>query len=106
MYIECSYGQLTIRGIEEQYHLGQYIRERYRSLLNDTYIRSEIFVRSTDVDRTLMSCQSNLAGLYPVENSTEHGVPIQPIPIHTVPINTDFVCRILRENKRLAENFH
>lgn len=91
-FIECSFGQLTTAGIEQQYRLGQFIRNRYQSLLNETYERSQIFVRSTDVDRTLMSAQSNLAGLYPIVNSTDDGVPIQPIPIHTVAINTDFVC--------------
>ena len=92
IFIECSFGQLTTAGIEQQYRLGQFIRERYQSLLNETYDRSEIFVRSTDVDRTLMSAESNLAGLYPILNSMSDDVPIQPIPIHTVAINTDFVC--------------
>ena len=82
---------MTARGIEQQHHLGGVIRRRYNSLLSPNYTRSEIVVRSTDVDRTLMSAQSNLVGLYPVSDPPAGTVPIQPIPIHTVPINIDFV---------------
>ncbi len=83
---------MTIAGIEQHHRLGEFIRQRYDSLLNSNYNSSEIVVRSTDVDRTLMSAQSNLVGLYPVVNLTTDKVPIQPIPIHTVSINSDFVC--------------
>ena len=90
--MKFSYGQLTKIGIEQQHRLGKFIRNRYQNLLSETYNRSEIFVRSTDVDRTLMSAESNLAGLYPVVNPLAEDVPIQPIPIHTVAIETDYVC--------------
>jgi hypothetical protein len=39
-----------------------------------------------------MSAQSNLIGLYPLSDVGSDKVPIQPIPIHTVPIDQDFVC--------------
>jgi hypothetical protein len=71
-------------------------------LLNSSYSRQEIVVRSTDFDRTLMSAQSNLVGLYPVMNLTDNKVPIQPIPIHTVAISTDFV-RFFLSKKRGVE---
>ncbi len=83
---------MTIAGIEQQYRLGQYLRTRYGSLLSSNYIANEIVVRSTDYDRTIMSAQSNLIGLYPLYNISNRKVPIQPIPIHTVPMNEDFVC--------------
>jgi len=85
-------GQLTIAGIEQHHRLGKFIRNRYQSLLSPNYTASEIVVRSTDVDRTLMSAQSNLVGLYPVIDPPIDKVPIQPIPIHTVSIDLDFVC--------------
>ncbi len=85
---------MTIAGIEQHHRLGGFLRNRYQSLLSPNYTKSEIYVRSTDVDRTLMSAQSNLVGLYPILNFTDGNVPIQPIPIHTVSINLDFVCYI------------
>lgn len=47
----------------------------------------QIFIRSTDYDRTLMSAEANLAGLYPPERQQMFNPNIswQPIPVHTVP---------------------
>jgi hypothetical protein len=87
---------LTAAGIGQQYRLGKYLRTRYGSILSPTYLSSEINVRSTDYDRTLMSAQSNLIGLYPLSNISTDNVPIQPIPIHTVSQNQDFVCYFQR----------
>ncbi|CAF2975502.1 unnamed protein product, partial [Rotaria sp. Silwood2] len=103
-----GFGQLTVRGQIQQIRLGQYIRERYSQLLNSTYVASEIFVRSTDLDRTLMSAYSNLLGLYPTskdklnqilleleqENIWPKILPWQPIPVHTVPESIDYVCSL------------
>lgn len=86
-----GFGQLTATGIEQQHNLGRFIRGRYQTILNTTYVASEIVVRSTDVDRTLMSAQSNLAGLYPSLNISDGRVPFQPIPIHTVSSHVDFL---------------
>ena len=51
------------------------------------FIVQEIVVRSTDVDRTLMSAMSNLAGLYPPAGYWKWNANLawQPIPVHTVP---------------------
>ena len=47
------------------YKLGKYLRNRYKNLLSDTYDENDIYIRASDVDRTMMSAMSNLAGLYP-----------------------------------------
>ncbi|XP_048463094.1 lysosomal acid phosphatase-like isoform X3 [Rhincodon typus] len=86
--------------MRQQYELGQFLRERYKDFLNSSYDRQEIYVRSTDIDRTLMSAQANLAGLYP-----PHGHQIfrpdlnwQPIPVHTVPLKYEKLLRFPLSN--------
>ncbi|CAG9769945.1 unnamed protein product [Ceutorhynchus assimilis] len=82
-----GYGQLNNLGKERHYKLGQWFRERYDGFLPKRYNCSDIYVRSTDVDRTLMSAASNLAGLYPPEDDQvwNSAIPWQAIPIHTIP---------------------
>lgn len=74
-------------GKERHFKLGQLNRERYADFLSDSYDPDEVYVRSTDVDRTLMSAESHLAGLYPPTNSQIWNPDLnwQPIPIHTIP---------------------
>uniref|UniRef100_A0ACB8FUS9 Uncharacterized protein n=1 Tax=Sphaerodactylus townsendi TaxID=933632 RepID=A0ACB8FUS9_9SAUR len=74
-------------GMRQQYELGQYIKKRYSDFLSPTYKREEIYIQSTDVDRTIMSAQANLAGLFPptTEEIWNPQIPWQPIPVHVVP---------------------
>nr|XP_002737274.2 PREDICTED: lysosomal acid phosphatase-like [Saccoglossus kowalevskii] len=83
--------QLSASGKLQHYLLGQWLQKRYATndkFLNSTYLRNEIYVRSTDIDRTLMSAECNLAGFYPPNGkqkwSSNNKLPWQPIPIHTV----------------------
>ncbi len=63
-------GQLTPKGMQQEYELGVKLRESYvkkSQLLPIEYQSETLYVRSTNVDRTLMSAQSLLLGLYPLE---------------------------------------
>lgn len=73
------------------YKLGQYFRRRYNELLGDKYSSERVFIRSTDLDRTLMSAQANLAALFPPtkEEKWHKTLRWQPVPVHTVPIWMD-----------------
>jgi lysosomal acid phosphatase len=86
-------GQLTSRGKATHFQLGQWLRSRYDGFLSSNYTEEEIYVRSTDVDRTLMSAQANLAGLFPPHGywKWNKNLDWQPIPIHTVPQVEDYL---------------
>lgn len=84
------FGQLTNLGRHQHLLLGQWLRQRYSQLLPETYTYYDIFVRSTDVDRTLMSAEANLAGLYPPKGAQVwDNIKWMPIPVHTVPQKED-----------------
>lgn len=100
--------QLTPLGMHQEYELGKKHRQRYvlqEKLLPRSYQPETIYVRSTDVDRTLMSAQCFLMGLYPPGTGPLIAFPfqpalphrVQPIPIRTVPEKEDFM--------RLPSNF-
>lgn len=104
-------GQLTPRGMQEHFRLGQLFRQRYIDewgLIDSEYNRSQVFVNSTDVERTLMSAESQLAGWFPT-NATAQECPAngdrmtgcspytalggprwRPLPVHTTPKPFDF----------------
>uniref|UniRef100_A0A8B9XXS1 Lysosomal acid phosphatase n=1 Tax=Bos mutus grunniens TaxID=30521 RepID=A0A8B9XXS1_BOSMU len=86
-----GFGQLTKEGMLQHWELGQALRQRYHGFLNTSYHRQEVYVRSTDFDRTLMSAEANLAGLFPPDGIQRFNPNIswQPIPVHTVPIAED-----------------
>mmetsp|Transcript_48256 Transcript_48256/g.65523 ORF Transcript_48256/g.65523 Transcript_48256/m.65523 type:complete len:131 (+) Transcript_48256:34-426(+) len=63
-----SAGQLTPQGMRQRFLLGAYHRERYTEtypLLNPIYDPEEVYVQSTDVNRTITSAYSELLGMYP-----------------------------------------
>lgn len=73
------------------YELGYYFRRRYSALLSQKYSSDNVYIRSTDLDRTLMSAQANLAALFmPTEDEKfNKKIPWQPIPVHALPIDYD-----------------
>lgn len=76
----------------QQFELGQFIRHRYDGYLEKKYSPKELYVTSSDMDRTIMSLESNLAGLFPpVVNPWNPEIDWQPIPLRTIPKKDDKV---------------
>ncbi|EDO35543.1 predicted protein, partial [Nematostella vectensis] len=93
-YWPQGFGQLTQLGMQQEYYLGKFLRNRYMestNFLNSSYIRNQVYCRSTDKDRTIMSAQAQLNGLYPPKGPQKwrHNLDWQPIPVHVVPKNLD-----------------
>ncbi|KAJ8975475.1 hypothetical protein NQ317_019803 [Molorchus minor] len=93
LYWPEGLGELTNVGLQHQFELGKWLRKRYSNFLPETFSPNNIYVQSTDKDRTLMSAAVNLAGLYPPTNTEvwNKNIVWRPIPIHTVPEGDDAV---------------
>ena len=57
-------GELTQLGMRQHYLLGVSIRNKYKDFISNDFNPNEIFIISTDVNRTLISAYSHLLGLY------------------------------------------
>ncbi|XP_003801494.1 testicular acid phosphatase [Otolemur garnettii] len=96
-------GQLTREGVQQQLELGRFLRSRYEDFLSPQYRREEVYIRSTDFDRTLESAQANLAGLFPEAAPGSPEADWRPIPVHTVPVSED---KLLRFPMRSCPRYH
>jgi len=90
-----GWAQLTDRGKEQEYQLGVYLRQRYQGFISDDFVPKELYVLSSDTDRTIMSAQLALAGMFPTVNGTPWNPQLhwQPIPIHTLATKDDNLLR-------------
>ena len=107
-----GYGQLTTKGLQDGYRLGQILHERYvgdNKLLSPNWNdnRDQLYVRSTDVDRTLMTTSSLLSALLPppVDQQVSPTVAWRPIPVHTVPFPEEQVSGSLSLSLSLSVVF-
>ena len=57
-------GELTLNGIRQHYLIGITNKNKYKNLLNFDYKSKEILVYSTNLNRTIMSAQAQLSGMY------------------------------------------
>lgn len=116
------WGELTPVGMRQHYNLGRALRKIYieeNQFLSPNFNPEEMFVQSTDVNRTIVSVLSQLYGFYPLGSGpklpeglntsfeeppfaylektkeTDFGLPFafQPIPVHSIPYNQDFMLR-------------
>ncbi|XP_033201853.1 venom acid phosphatase Acph-1 isoform X2 [Bombus vancouverensis nearcticus] len=95
IYEPWGLAQLTNEGKMREYRIGTMLKERYGKFLGDIYHPSDVYAYSTDHDRTKMSLQLVLAGLY-------HPTPLQtwnqnlswmPIPIYYMPEKIDNILK-------------
>ncbi|KAI6222796.1 Acid phosphatase [Aphelenchoides besseyi] len=111
-----GFGQLSYVGMKQHVELGKKLRVRYDGFISPRYSSNEIYVRSTDVNRTIISAISNMIGFY---DTTKNAVPdvdypskvdvwpakYVPIPIHTVDSHSDFVTGCDYDQKHAADVF-
>ncbi|XP_076803116.1 lysophosphatidic acid phosphatase type 6-like [Clavelina lepadiformis] len=67
-------GQLTKQGAEDQFELGETLRQRYiieKKLLTDEFDKNDVMVRSSRRKRTFESARCVLAGMYPNYNDNK-----------------------------------
>ncbi|KAI6654382.1 Lysosomal acid phosphatase [Oopsacas minuta] len=89
-------GQLTTVGMRQQHTLGLFIKQTYTpEIISSNYTRNQLYVRSTDVDRTIMSALSQLSGIFPPSGGQifDSSIAWQPIPVHEVAKDRDNVLR-------------
>ncbi|XP_075443218.1 prostatic acid phosphatase isoform X2 [Ascaphus truei] len=100
-----GFGQLTQLGQQQQYELGQYLKKRYAGFISPSYNQHEVYIRSTDYNRTLMSAQSNLAGLFSSDDEQvwNPNIVLQPIPVHSVPLAQEKLLYMPFKNCALYE---
>ncbi|VDO86541.1 unnamed protein product [Haemonchus placei] len=91
--------------MKQHLNFGKLLRRIYvdeMKFLSKKYSSKEIYIRSTDRNRTLLSAMSNLLGMYGQNDGnavrdhdypSEEGWPIGfvPVPIHTVENHIDYV---------------
>ena len=86
-YWPQGFGQLTTVGMQQQYALGEFFKQRYSpDLFSSNYTRNQVQVFSTNFDRTIMSALSQLAGIFPPSGDQifEPSLAWQPIPVHVM----------------------
>ena len=59
-----SEGELNAIGLRSHYLLGVTTKKRYNNFLSKNFDTNEIFIISTDVNRTIVSAMANLQGIY------------------------------------------
>ncbi|XP_050310098.1 venom acid phosphatase Acph-1-like [Anthonomus grandis grandis] len=106
-----GYGQLINKGKMTEYTLGQLLRFRYGNFLGNEWNINMLDVRTTDYNRTKMSGQLVLAGLFPPrgENIWNTLLNWQPIPYYYQALSNDrelmpLLCPDFQEELEAAQD--
>uniref|UniRef100_A0AAU6PBL3 acid phosphatase n=1 Tax=Comana monomorpha TaxID=1555636 RepID=A0AAU6PBL3_9NEOP len=90
---------LTNIGKARVYKLGQFLRDRYGpdgyGLLSKVYYHDDIYLRSTDKERTKMTAQIVMSAVYPPPKEQQWNDDLgklwQPVPYTAVPLSEDYL---------------
>ncbi|CAB3404243.1 unnamed protein product [Caenorhabditis bovis] len=107
-----GFGQLSPLGMKQHVNLGNMLRKRYVNIDNAThkflpavYNSKSMYIRSTGINRTLVSAMSNMIGMYgqpaygnnmglDYPDDALWPVGFVPIPVHTVDYPSDCIGNI------------
>ncbi|CAB3396564.1 unnamed protein product [Caenorhabditis bovis] len=97
-YWDRGWSQLTSLGMTQLRELGTFFRQSYidTGFVSSNFSTKEIYLRSSDSDRALVSAQSFLYGMYPATGNFrfDNNIDWQPIPVHAnSPGEPDLVCK-------------
>ncbi|VDP30585.1 unnamed protein product [Heligmosomoides polygyrus] len=104
-----GYGQLSPIGMKQHLKFGKLLRKKYveeMGFLSKRYSSKEIYIRSTDRNRTIISAISNLLGMYGQNDGTnvvgvdypddaDWPAGFVPVAIHTSDHSRDHVRRFV-----------
>ncbi|VDK18237.1 unnamed protein product, partial [Anisakis simplex] len=127
-YWPNGYGELTERGLSQQYALGRKLRGYYFNNSNDNqsepfisrhHLYKQVYIRSTDKNRTLLSAMATVAGMFSTDDVSDrkfdkndkdsdysqmawpHGWI--PVPVHTIMTESRFVDNPFYQCERAAK---
>lgn len=78
------------------YELGKKYRAYYANFIPEEYYEKDVYIKSSDKSRCMMSAYTFLAGLFPPSERQQWHPEIlwQPIPVHSLPSQLDNVSRL------------
>eukprot|EP00166_Cyanidium_caldarium_P000324 ctg_1125.g382 len=71
-------GELTLYGAHRQYQLGQHMRAEYGQVIPQRYQVREVYIRSSNINRALMSAYAQAAGLFAADEAYTRGDEQRP----------------------------
>lgn len=104
----CVFSQFDKKdGKTQGAKLGKYFKRRYNGILGDRYSANDVYVQSTDVDRAIMTAQTNLAALYkPTDDEIwNDDLDWQPVPVHTIPSDVDYTLQCSRKCRQYRKAY-
>ncbi|KAI6238081.1 Testicular acid phosphatase-like protein [Aphelenchoides fujianensis] len=85
-YWPRGWAQLTNEGMRQVEKLGEFFRDRYAdSFVDEHFNVSQVYIRSSDSDRALVSAQAFMHGFFPPDKKErfDDDLKWQPLPIHS-----------------------